>query len=104
MAVKRAGPRDRQTTPAPPAGWAGRLLRFLGVLFCVEIGVILLVFPWLTWWDQNYFSGLGERWYGIWTSPFFRGAVSGLGMLNLYISFWDIVAMVRRHRRADTAG
>ncbi len=82
--------------PAVAGTWTGRVIRFLGILFCIEIGAILLIFPWLTWWDQNYFSGDGERWYGIWTSPFFRGAVSGLGMLNLYIAFWDLVAIIRR--------
>jgi hypothetical protein len=76
--------------------WTAAIPRFLGVLFCIEIGAILLIFPWLTWWDQNFFSGFGERWYAIWMSPFFRGAVSGLGMLNLYVSFWDLLGLFRR--------
>jgi hypothetical protein len=80
-------------------GWRSTAISFIWVLFCLEIGLFLLVFPWLDHWERNYFSGFGERWYRVWTNSYFRGAVSGLGMVNLYISFWDLMNLLRSLRR-----
>jgi hypothetical protein len=68
-------------------GWRHRLVALLLVLFCFEMGVFLLLFPWLEAWNQNYFASLSASWYGIWSSPYFRGAVSGLGLIDIAISF-----------------
>src|SRR5438128_764584 len=38
--------------------WYHKLFGLLGVIFCFELGVFLLVFPWASDWDLNYFSSL----------------------------------------------
>ena len=65
------------------------------VFFCFEIGVFLVLFPWLELWSRNYFSGLGPVWSELWNSPYFRGAVSGLGVIDIGISFSELFRLRR---------
>ena len=87
---------------AEPAGtetprsyhWYQKLSAILLILFCLELGCFLLVFPWLGEpWENNFFSSLLR--YGYWDNGYFRGAVSGLGVINLYISFVEILRLRR---------
>lgn len=81
---------------APPRryNWYQKLASILLILFCLEIGCFLLIFPWLSeLWEKNLFSSLLHR--GYWESPYFRGALSGLGVVNLYISFAEILRLLR---------
>ena len=75
--------------------WHDKLLALLGVIFCFELGVFLLVFPWATEWDVNYFPRLPLWLRDVWVSPYFRGAVSGLGLVNIYISFVEVFRLRR---------
>ncbi len=83
------------TIERPARPWYSKFLSFCFILFCFEIGVFLLVFPWLEIWELNnaatYASWLGD----MWGSPFFRGALSGLGLVNIYISFLEIIRLMR---------
>ena len=42
----------------PPPTRAGFVTRVLFILFCLEIGVVLLILPWTQFWDNNYFFSL----------------------------------------------
>jgi len=85
----------------PPSGthpghrWYRVLARVLLAIFCAEVGGFLLILPWHQTWSQNFLSGTDAHWYAVWTSPYFRGAVSGLGLVNLYISLLEISQLVR---------
>lgn len=70
--------------------WHQKLGVLVFVLFCFEVGLFLLVFPWLQAWDLNWFAGMSPGMRDVWLSPFFRGALSGLGLLNIYISLGEI--------------
>jgi hypothetical protein len=72
--------------------WYQIIARLLLVIFCVEVGVFLLVTPWLSWWEKNYFSS------AIWLNSYFRGAVSGLGAVNIYIAFVELLWLRRAAR------
>jgi hypothetical protein len=74
----------------PGLAWHQKLGVLVFVLFCFEVGVFLLVFPWLQEWDVSRFAGMSPRMHDLWLSPFFRGALSGLGLLNIYISLGEI--------------
>jgi hypothetical protein len=77
-----------------PYAWYQKLGAMLLILFCLEIGSFLLVFPWLgNLWGANFFSSLLHR--GYWDNAYFRGAISGLGVVNLYISFMEILRLRR---------
>jgi hypothetical protein len=82
----------------PPHRWQDKLLALLGVIFCFELGVFLLVFPWATEWDINYFPRLPLWFRQLWINPFFRGAVSGLGLVNIYISFVEVFRLRRYYQ------
>jgi hypothetical protein len=60
-----------------------RLLRVVLLLLWLELGLMLILVPWSDMWDINYFlyqyPGLGL----IMKNPYLRGAVSGLGLMNV---------------------
>jgi hypothetical protein len=43
----------------------------------------------------NLFPSIQSDVQGLWDDPFLKGGVSGLGMLNLYISFRQILSLLR---------
>ena len=73
------------------------------IILCLEIGIFLTVLPWwpqgmwgISDWGNNYFLLYATRATGIdglqtvVASGWVRGAVSGIGLLNLGIAFWEI--------------
>jgi hypothetical protein len=75
--------------------WLRKFGALLFVIFCFEIGVFLLVFPWLDPWPNNWMADV-LPWIGtVWSNPYFRGAVSGLGAVNIYISFIEVFRLRR---------
>lgn len=77
------------------ASWLEKTAAVVFVVLCFELGVFLLVFPWLDWWKVNWFSGLSPEWGQIWDSAYFRGAVSGLGLVDIVISFGEVIRLRR---------
>ncbi len=60
------------------------------VLFCLEIGLVLLLLPWTRLWDNNYFFSVTAQWNKVWLSFYLRGAISGLGLLNMWIGLTEV--------------
>jgi len=86
--------------PAPPVyRWYHKLSALLLILFCLEIGTFLLMFPWTEWWDRNFFSSLVPEWHWFWDNSYVRGAVSGLGVVNLYVALLEIFRLRRFARK-----
>jgi len=82
--------------PAKSA-WQGRLLGISFAIFAFEIGLFLVIFPWMgDAWDLNYIQSMGPVLQNIWDEPYFRGAISGLGFLNIYIAMLQIARLFRR--------
>jgi hypothetical protein len=52
------------------------------VLF-FEVGIVLMVMPWKPYWEDNYFLISQPSLLAIAANPFVRGAVSGLGVVNV---------------------
>lgn len=75
--------------------WYSKLLGLCFIVFCFEIGVFLVVFPWLDIWENNHLVLFVPWLEDLWGSPFFRGALSGLGLVNIYISFLEILRLIR---------
>jgi len=81
----QAGPRAE--TPV----WMQRLFVIVYVVFCIELGIVLVTLPWSPWWIHNHllahwssvrhFSRLG----------FVRGAISGIGFLDLWLGVSEAV-------------
>jgi hypothetical protein len=77
-------------------GW---LRTFLAAFLYTGMGTLLMLLPWLPSWGQNYFSGDSRTWYSVWMNPYFRGAISGIGLVNLYVSFGELLKLMRGGRR-----
>ena len=82
---------------------SARLSVIFYIILCLEIGIFLTLMPWipqgklgLSDWGNNYFLLYAVRktgWYGLQTvvaSGWVRGAVTGIGLLNIGIAFWEI--------------
>jgi hypothetical protein len=72
-----------------------RVLGFCLVIFCFELGVFLVVFPWLRSWDLSWVPLHSPRYAAIWASRYFRGALSGLGVLNIYIALGELIRQLK---------
>ncbi|HXF26186.1 MAG TPA: hypothetical protein VN610_02885 [Bryobacteraceae bacterium] len=92
MAVEPGQAVDQAPHPEEkkPASWMQKFGSVLLILFSFEIGIFLLVFPWLQAWEVNSFAITSPWVHTIWINPYFRGALSGLGAVNLYISLAEI--------------
>jgi len=68
--------------------------RFLYVLFFVQVGLLLIVMPWWpAFWEHNYFALAWPPLRSVLTNNFVRGAVSGLGFVNLFAGFADLALL-----------
>ena len=96
-------PDPQPTAPVvvrPPVfHWYHKMWAVLLVTFCLEIGFFLVIFPWTSYWETKYFSQLVPGWHVYWYNNYFRGAVSGLGTLNLYVAFTEIFRLRRFAKR-----
>jgi hypothetical protein len=68
--------------------------RLLLIAFFFEIGFVLIVIPWSAFWDRNYFAQMAPTLGAVITNNFFRGAVSGLGVINILAGMSDLIALV----------
>ena len=71
------------------------------VAFFLEVGLLLIVLPWSGFWDQNYFAGSWPWVRAAVTNNFVRGAVSGLGVVNLCAGFADLAFVFAARGRHD---
>ena len=72
-----------------------RLLRYCLALFTLEVGLFLLIFPWTDTWLFNYFQDSNALFRDIWEDPYFRGALSGLGAVNIYLAVSEFLRTLR---------
>jgi hypothetical protein len=75
----------------PPPVWMQRFFLITTVIFCLWVGMILAVLPWLPAWTENAlvsdFPAL--RWFL--GTGFIRGLATGLGLLDLWIGISEAV-------------
>ena len=77
--------------------------RALFIAFFFEIGFALLVVPWSAFWDRNYFAGVLPSIHAFITNNFVRGAVSGLGLINIFAGLGEIVSvLIARNMESPT--
>lgn len=69
-------------------------MRLVFVLFFLEVGFVLIVIPWLAFWDRNYFAQLMPSLQAFITNNFVRGAVSGLGVVNVVVGLRELLALL----------
>src|SRR5215208_6789245 len=96
---------------------ASRLTVIFYILLCLEAGIVLAIAPWVQWfglgdWGDNFFLVMVAQKTGLVglqravASGWVRGAVTGVGLLNLAMAFWELFHFnetVRRLQGADAA-
>ena len=84
--------------PGPPTSrrhvtrlqlWMHRTSVFLFVLISAVAGVLLIILPWTPEWTDNYLLLTYPSLRTVVSSGFFRGICSGLGLLDIWIGFWE---------------
>jgi hypothetical protein len=83
------------------AAEADLLRRLLFAAYFFEVGFLLVIIPWSTFWDQNALLEAVPALYRWTRSEFVRGAVSGLGALNIGAGLAELVAAWVGRRRND---
>ncbi len=87
------GNEQQPSSPRPPISTVQVWLRRLGVLLfvfiCATIGVMLMIVPWRPEWSENPLLLSYPALHDLVASGFTRGLVTGLGLLNVWIGFWE---------------
>ena len=69
--------------------WMHRISVFLFVLISAVAGVLLIILPWTPEWTDNYLLLTYPSLRTIVSNGFFRGFCTGLGLLDIWIGFWE---------------
>jgi hypothetical protein len=88
-----AEPAAEALPPAPYYRWYHKARAVLFITFCLDIGLFLLIFPWTDAWDN--FAAFARAWRPYLDNMYVRGAISGLGVVNLYISLGEVFRLRR---------
>jgi hypothetical protein len=76
---------------SPSRVWLHRIFILLFVFLCAAMGVLLLILPWRPEWTDNHFLMGSPRLRAFVSNGFVRGLCSGLGLLDIWIGFWEAV-------------
>ena len=67
-----------------------KLLTIIYIIFCLELGIFLFILPWASFWSQSYFISHFPVLLSISRNNFLRGAVSGLGLADIWLAIYEI--------------
>ncbi|MBN9615217.1 MAG: hypothetical protein BGO25_06060 [Acidobacteriales bacterium 59-55] len=87
-AAEDSGDGSRRAAPV----WLQRLSLFVLVLFCVYLGILVMLLPWWTRvWDHNMFIQAHPTLSAVLHNGAVRGMISGLGLLDIWIGISEAV-------------
>jgi hypothetical protein len=81
----------QQPKPSKWELWRRRIFLIVFVLFCLEIGIILTVAPWTSFWLNNSLILSYPHVREILAYPFVRGLISGLGIADVWLAVAEVV-------------
>lgn len=76
---------DRGEAQDRPSPWPARIMRVVEVMVWLELGLILLIVPWKRAWTDNSLVLNYPQLRAFLEMNFIRGAVSGIGLLDLWV-------------------
>ena len=77
--------------PKRPSVWLKRLWLAIFVLFCLEVGIVLIVLPWSRVWSENSLLLGHPQLAGFLQQNFIRGLISGLGLVDVWMGIAEAV-------------
>jgi len=75
------------------------LAALLSILSSFLVGAVLVVSPWTSLWESNWLLQPWPALRGLLLSPFTRGAVSGLGLVNVLVALSDLHGVLALGRK-----
>jgi hypothetical protein len=87
-------PRPSTTNPPESSGWKVWLWRLRALLLVTTyatFGVLLVILPWTPKWTDNPLLLSSPDLRTFVTNGFVRGLASGLGLLDLWLGFWEAI-------------
>lgn len=76
--------------------WISALLY---ILYCLEVGLFLLILPWQSLWVNNHIVSQYPALRPLIDNAFLKGAVLGLGIVNIVIGIQAIAQLRKGIRR-----
>lgn len=85
-----------------------RLFLCIFILLAFEVGLFLMVVPWSPAWENNFLFNGFDALKELTMNPYLRGAISGMGLLNIFAGLgeaWHFRDRIREMeaREADEA-
>jgi hypothetical protein len=74
------------------------------VALLLEIGLLLVLIPWSRFWERNYFADVMPVVHFVITNNYVRGAVSGLGLINIWLALLELGGILGQRDDAMAAG
>ncbi len=87
---------ERQSYIHAVMAWIWHILY---ILYSLEVGVFLLFLPWMGIWENNYLLYLYPKIRPVIANPFFKGAVLGLGIVNILIGMQEVANFRKNSRK-----
>ena len=80
-----------------------RALMVFYIVLCFAMGLVLLLAPWFSSWTNNFFAH-----YYLWVdalvrNDYLRGSISGLGLADVGLGFYETSRLFRPSRALETA-
>lgn len=75
------------------------LTRLTYITYFLVVGLILLFVPWSVFWERNFFTESLSLVHPVVKNNFVRGAISGIGVLNLLAGLADLRTLIPWDRR-----
>jgi ABC-type transport system involved in cytochrome c biogenesis permease subunit len=67
----------------------------------LETGLLLVLIPWSAFWERNYFVEWSSTLGALLTNNYFRGAITGLGVLNVWAALAELSDMFASRKSAQ---
>jgi hypothetical protein len=71
--------------------WLHRTTVLMFVFVCAVVGVLLVILPWRPEWTDNHLLLAYPGLRAFVANGFVRGICSGLGLLDIWIGFWEAI-------------
>ena len=95
-------PQSGNRGPVRPVGldlWLHRITVLLFVFVCAVVGVLLVILPWRPEWTDNRLLLTYPSLRTFVANGFVRGICSGLGIMDIWIGFWEATHYHEGERR-----
>jgi len=70
----------------------------LYIIYSLEVGGVLIFLPWLNIWENNYLLYRFPHFRPLLANSFLKGAVLGLGIVNILIGVQEIASFKRNSK------